>query len=93
MLPVFRFREATRQDRSYIIIKDTSPPECSSNVGRMDDPQSVTLSVPECVDSFGIILHELMHALGIFHEQSRRDRDKFLRILWDNIKNGNLLTN
>ncbi len=29
-----------------------------------------------------------MHALGIFHEQSRADRDAFVRVHWDNIIEG-----
>jgi hypothetical protein len=33
----------------------------------------------------GRAMHELLHALGIFHEQSRNDRDRFVKIVWDNV--------
>lgn len=29
-----------------------------------------------------------MHAVGVFHEQSRYDRDRFVKIHWDNILEG-----
>lgn len=39
----------------------------------------------------GVAIHEMMHALGFFHEQSRRDRDSYITINWDSIKKGKII--
>jgi astacin len=63
---------------------------CASNVGRnpSNEPQFVSLS-SECL-RLGVIAHEVAHALGFWHEQSRPDRDKFVDVLWRNIDGDSL---
>ena len=34
------------------------------------------------------VMHELLHALGFWHEQSRPDRNQHVEILWENIEAG-----
>ncbi|MBN2771139.1 MAG: hypothetical protein JXR90_10635 [Spirochaetes bacterium] len=36
-------------------------------------------------DSIGIIVHELMHGLGIGHEHQRHDRDQYITMLYENM--------
>ena len=44
----------------------------------------VGLEQDGCV-TMKIVVHELLHALGIKHEQSRPDRDSFITMVWSNI--------
>src|SRR5262249_37133572 len=58
---------------------------CSSPAGRQGGQQFVNLA-DAC--SMGNAMHEIGHALGLWHEQSRSDRDRFVTILWANIQSG-----
>uniref|UniRef100_A0A1I7XUJ8 Metalloendopeptidase n=1 Tax=Heterorhabditis bacteriophora TaxID=37862 RepID=A0A1I7XUJ8_HETBA len=52
---------------------------CWSSVGRNAYQQQQWVSLGRGCELFGITSHEVGHALGLFHEQSRYDRDKKYR--------------
>ncbi|XP_068249144.1 zinc metalloproteinase nas-4-like isoform X2 [Palaemon carinicauda] len=76
-------RFVPREDqRDYIhILKGDG---CSSSVGMVGGAQAVSLG-PGCVYA-GIAMHELMHAVGFWHEQSRYDRDDYIYVDYSNIQ-------
>ncbi|TSK62537.1 High choriolytic enzyme 1 [Bagarius yarrelli] len=76
-----RFVPRTNQT-DYLSIE--SKTGCYSNVGKTGGAQVVSLSRLGCVH-YGIVEHELNHALGFQHEHTRSDRDGYVTINWANI--------
>ncbi|CAF3682864.1 unnamed protein product [Rotaria socialis] len=62
---------------------------CWSYMGKamQKGPQDLSLQIPGCVHH-QVALHELIHALGFVHEQTRPDRDQYVRIQTQNIVSG-----
>jgi len=62
---------------------------CWSYMGRLysSGTQDLSLQNPACVTQ-SVCIHELLHAVGFAHEQSRTDRDSHVSINWNNIQSG-----
>ncbi|XP_039980425.1 meprin A subunit alpha [Xiphias gladius] len=71
-------------ETSYISFTKLSG--CWSYVG--DDKKGQNVSIGARCDTKAIVEHELLHALGFYHEQSRSDRDDYVKIWWDQIEEG-----
>jgi len=57
---------------------------CSSPVGYYSGRVN-SISLATGCWSKGIVIHEIGHSIGLFHEQSRPDRDSYVTIHWNNI--------
>jgi len=86
-----KFVQRTNQ-RKYIHFQNGGG--CSSPVG-YDNPayrnngiNTVTLA-PGCRNK-GTVMHEIGHSIGLYHEQSRPDRDNFVIINKNNLYNKNM---
>ncbi|XP_067828864.1 tolloid-like protein 2 isoform X3 [Heptranchias perlo] len=76
-----------RTNEESFIVFTYRPCGCCSYVGRRGGgPQAI--SIGKNCDKFGIVVHELGHVIGFWHEHTRPDRDAHVSIIRENIQPG-----
>uniref|UniRef100_A0A914XDK1 Metalloendopeptidase n=1 Tax=Plectus sambesii TaxID=2011161 RepID=A0A914XDK1_9BILA len=81
-----RFRPRTTE-ADYIEFQNGYYEGCYTTVGRSPGKNVVMLEANDlatCMEH-DIVIHEVLHSLGLWHEQMRYDRDTFIKVNWDNI--------
>ncbi|EYC15136.1 hypothetical protein Y032_0038g3647 [Ancylostoma ceylanicum] len=67
-----------KADTGYLVVNDEGV--YYSHVGRLGDEQPISLDRSTCTEEIGRAIHEIGHALGLYHTQSRYDRDSYLNV-------------
>ncbi|XP_065064873.1 uncharacterized protein LOC135691056 isoform X2 [Rhopilema esculentum] len=75
-----RFVNHTNEKDYLTFFRDNS---CWGDVGRLGGENKI--SVGHLCDFRYVVAHEIGHAIGFYHEQTRMDRDKYIDVKWDNI--------
>ncbi|XP_030767675.1 tolloid-like protein 2 [Sitophilus oryzae] len=82
-----KFVERNRDEHQNYIIFTERPCGCCSFVGKRGNGGQA-ISIGKNCDKFGIVVHELGHVVGFWHEHTRPDRDNHVNIIRENIMSG-----
>jgi hypothetical protein len=75
-------------DRDHLLFTTSEGNKCSTDVGRMGNGSQAVHIGTMCRPLVGVAMHELGHSIGFWHEHTRPDRDSYVKILENNIKDG-----
>ncbi|EYC02641.1 hypothetical protein Y032_0099g3221 [Ancylostoma ceylanicum] len=76
--------EVKGKDYLLVTYDEKDPKGCLSHVGKLGGYQPIYLGFG--CESFLHAAHEVGHALGLYHTQNRHDRDQYIKLEWDRIK-------
>lgn len=80
---IVRFEPKSQQHKDWVLFKKNEP-GCFSNIGNHGGRQAINLD-DNCY-TIGKVFHQIVHTIGFYHEHSRRERDNFVTIHWENIE-------
>ncbi|CAH1793618.1 unnamed protein product [Owenia fusiformis] len=78
--------EWASQTEFFTVVYDSGVSGCSANVGKTGG--STLRLGAYCATQNGMLLHELLHVLGLGHEHIRPDRDTYIDVNYNNIQAG-----
>lgn len=86
------FRPRQAHDIAFVRFRSDTQ-GCWSLVGRqISSPngygQGQDVSIGPGCANLNVVVHEIGHVLGFYHEQSRSDRDQYIDIVWNNVLPG-----
>ncbi|CAI4221274.1 unnamed protein product [Auanema sp. JU1783] len=82
-----KFKVRTNE-QDFIDIQNERYEGCYTSVGRVPGINILMLESNEaatCIET-DIVMHELMHSIGLWHEHMRYDRDDYITVLFENIE-------
>lgn len=82
-----KFVERQQPDHPNYIFFTVRPCGCCSFVGRRGNGGQA-ISIGKNCDKFGIVVHEIGHVIGFWHEHTRPDREQHVEIIGKNILYG-----
>ncbi|KHJ93248.1 astacin [Oesophagostomum dentatum] len=76
-----------KNESDYVEIRNAKHQTCYTNIGRVGGRQILQLEASDvgtCMTQ-NIVMHELMHIIGLYHEETRHDRDTYVKIHYENV--------
>lgn len=74
---------ARTTEEDYVRFSNVSSGNCRSTVGMVGGEQQISLPPYGC--DADTVAHEIGHAVGLWHEHQRKDRDAYVTVLYENL--------
>ncbi len=74
---------ARTTEENYVRFLNVSSGHCRSSVGMVGGEQQISLAPYGC--DADTVAHEIGHAVGLWHEHQRKDRDAYVTVLYENL--------